>query len=700
MPAQRLREQAPAQERNSVSGLEWRPWVCAGWLGAAAIVVYGGTIVVPFLLDDSAAIAGNQTIRQWGTAFWPPPGTTTSGRPLLNLSLAANYAVGGVSVWGYHALNIAIHWVAGLALFGIVRRTLMRSAHPAASEIAFFSALLWTLHPLQTESVTYVVQRAESLMGMFYLLTLYCFIRCVGANGRAQHLWMSASFTACLLGMASKEVMVSAPLIVLLYDRTFVAGSFRGAWLQHWRLHTALAATWLLLIVLVGSTGWNRNGMAGFDVGIAPWSYWLTQFEAVTRYLRLAVWPHPLVFEYGAFWVSRLSDVLPQALLVGGLALGAIVALWRGSALGFLGVWFFAILAPTSVMPGGTQMIVEHRMYLPLAALIVAGVVGLYASSKCSSFIMRRRAVPIALLLTLTFGYALLTVRRNEEYRSERTLWWDTVVKRPNNPLAHNCLGSAWSNTPGHLNDAVAEFREALRLRPDYAEAHYNLGNAWLKMPGRLNDAIAQYQEALRLQPESAEAHFGLGCCWEKMPERQNEAIAQFKEALRLKPDYAEAHNNFGYAIAKMPGRRNEAIAQFKEALRLKSDFAEAHYNLGNALSKIPGLLKDAIAQYQEALRLKPDFAEVHNNLGIAWSQLPGKSDEAIAQFEEALRLKPDLSAVWHNLGELRLQSRSIPEAVAAFQEELRLRPNDPEALKALDRALREKNAQKMEIVP
>ena len=149
---------------------------CAA-LAAAILAAYCRTFRVPFLFDDTSAIAGNPTLRRFGSAFAPLADSTVSGRPVLNLSLAANYAVGGLSVTGYHAANLAIHLGAALLLFGIVRRTLAQRGDSGAATVAFFSALLWALHPLGTEAVTYVVQRAESLMALFYLATLYCFIR-------------------------------------------------------------------------------------------------------------------------------------------------------------------------------------------------------------------------------------------------------------------------------------------------------------------------------------------------------------------------------------------------------------------------------------------------------------------------------------------------------------------------------------------
>ena len=529
-----------------------------------------------------AAIADNPTIRHWSTAFWPPVNTTASGRPILNLSLAVNYAISGTAVWSYHALNLAIHVLAGLTLFGIVRRTLgARSGERSgghAHRLLRRAAL--DPHPLQTESVTYIVQRAESLMGLFYLLTLYCFIRGAEADGRHRRLWFALSVAACLLGMATKEVMVSAPLMVLLYDRTFVAGSFREAWRRRWGLYVALAATWLLLAGLVAGTGWDRSGTSGFDVGITPWAYWLTQFEAVTRYLWLSVWPHPLVFEYGTFWVNLSAEVALYALVIVVLAVAVLVALWRRPVPGFLGAWFFVILAPTSVMPGRIQMIVEHRMYLPLAAVMTLAAIGIHAAVRRRSWVV---------FAALALGLGLLTARRNEDYRSELAIWSDTVAKRPDNARAHNNLGVVWSKMPGRLDDAIAQYEAALRLKPDYAEAHNNLGVALAQMPGRLDDAIAQFEEALRLQPDYAEAHNNLGIAWSQMPGRLNDAIAQYEAALRLKPDYAEAHNNLGLAWSQMPGRLNDAIAQFEAALRLQPDYAEAHNNLGLAWRRCPG---------------------------------------------------------------------------------------------------------------
>jgi protein O-mannosyl-transferase len=361
---------SPVAPLKPSRGIDWQVIWALGAIVAAVFAAYASSVSAPFVFDDQLSIVENPTIRQLSLAALVPPsgqGLTVEGRPLLNLSLALNYAISGLNAWSYHLLNVAIHLLAALTLFGLVRRTLAALNAPASTLISLSAALLWTLHPLQTESVTYLVQRTESLMGLFYLLTLYCFAR--GATTGNKTPWFALSVVACALGMATKEVMVSAPLIVLLFDRTFIAGSFRDAWARRSRVHLALAATWLLLAVLVIGAG-NRGGTIGTSAGVTWWQYAMCQARAIIHYLQLAVWPSPLIFDYGSDFVT-FGEFAPFALL--DLALLGLTAwaLWRRPVFGFLGAWFFVILAPTTSVVGGTrQMLAEHRMYLSLAALV------------------------------------------------------------------------------------------------------------------------------------------------------------------------------------------------------------------------------------------------------------------------------------------------------------------------------------------
>ena len=685
--------------------------MAAGIVALAALASYHGCFQAPFVYDDLKAIPENPSIRHllppWDALLSAPGGTTVGGRPVANLTLAMNYALSGTDVWSYHALNLLIHVLAGLALLGIVRRTL---AGPAlrgrfgrdALPLSLAVALLWTLHPLQTESVTYVVQRVESLMGLLYLLTLYLFIRSL--DSARPVLWRAGAVAACLLGMATKEVMSTAPLLVLLYDRTFAAGSFREAWRQRRGLYLALAATWLPLPLLVAATGWNRGGSVGFNAGVAPWDYWLTQLEAIARYAGLAVWPAPLVFEYGPFRFRGLGELAPFALVVLPLAAATLAALRFRPAAGFLGAWFFVILAPSSVVPVATQTMAEHRMYLPLAAVVAAAVALAHALAG-------RRSWPLLGLLALGLGF--LTERRNQVYRSDLSLWADTVAKRPDNTNARNNLGLALFHA-GRTAEAIAQYNEALRLQPSYPGALNNLGNA-LDKSGRTPEAIAMYESAVRLEPKYAAAHYNLGRALDRSG-RTGEALAHLEESLRIEPGFAQgrvdyggallrsgrsaeaieqyqaalgavpgfaaAHHGLGTALLQM-GKLPEAVEELGTALRLEPDDARAHFELANALVE-SGRIQEAIGSYEEALRIEPDLAEASTNLGIVLCRA-GRVPEGIARIEAAIRAQPDYAQAHFAHATALLQTGRRDEAVAEYERVLQLRPNDPSATRMLE---------------
>ncbi len=675
----------------------------AGLIVLAMAAAFSSSFAGSLVFDDNSSISQNATIRQlW--PIWKPlsPSRTcvgVGGRPLLNLSLAINYAISGYGVWSYHVVNLAIHILAALLLFGVVRRTLllptMRDRWGAAAlPLGFVIALLWAVHPLQSESVTYIVQRAESLMGLLYFLTLYCFIRGASVEGsgvRGQGsepdshpssfvlppvAWYVGSMAACLLGMASKEVMVSAPLIVLLYDRTFCAGSFREALRRRCGLYLALAGTWILL-------GWLVLALSPLGTSTGPgtreftWSsYLLTQPGVIVHYLRLAVWPSGLCLEYGWPPASTVAEVLLPTTVVGGLFAATVCALRKRSAWGFLGVWFFAILAPTSSFVPLGQAAFEHRMYLPLAAVVTGLVVGGFLAGR---WLVRRGKISLlasqvmagALTFFASVALGILTFQRNLDYRSELSIWEDTVAKAPNNHRAHNNLGNVLVSC-GRPQEAVAQYRKALEIKPDFAEAHNNLGNA-LTSCGRPDEAIAYLRKALEFKPDFADAHYNLGNALASRGQ-PDEAIAEYQKALEIDPDYAEAHYNIGTVLAKR-GLSDEAIAEYQKALEIRPDYAKAHYNLGNSLAG-RGRPDEAIVHYRKALQIKPDYAEAYNNLGVSLGG-SGRFDAAIAHFNKALELNPDYTSARNNLGIVQSRREALLTTLAQQRESLRSRPND-----------------------
>jgi tetratricopeptide (TPR) repeat protein len=683
----------------------------------AVAAAYANSFFGAFQFDDFPAILDNPTLRH----LWPlaiplcPPsgGMTVSGRPVLNLSLAVNYAVSGDHPWSYHALNILIHIGVALVLFGVIRRTLagMEAPNPGGSALA--AALIWAVHPVTTEAVTYVAQRAESLMALFYLLTLYCFIRSVDSTGPGWSAgWKTLGVLSCWLGMGTKEVMVSAPVAVFLYDRIFVAKNWNGAWRASWGFYSSMLASWVLLIWLVAGTGWNRSGTFGGEV---LWGrYWLSQGEAVVRYVGLALWPFPLSFDYGPPAAPVAIAAVFVALVFAALIVTA-VACFRGRPWAFLAGVCFLVLAPTSVMPGFLQYVAEHRMYLPLAAVVIAVVLGVQAVAFRSGVPFRLLRPGLASLLILAvIGLGTATALRNRVYSDDLSLWMDTVAKRPLSALAEANEGKALLDR-GRTAEGMACCQKAVSLDPMKPLSRYNLGFAYeaeerwdeaLKefiaaarlnpklyaaefRAGRLLDRLGRAAEAERFlrhalatAPDYAEAHGSLGVAL-ALQGRQWEAIDEFERSLILDPDQPEVEFNLGVSLAGV-GRFEESVAHYSAAVRLRPAYGDAQLNLGVMLARL-GHLVDALPALQTAARLMPDSPKAHENLATVLDQL-GRTDAALAEYRNALRLHPGYVEAHYNLGNALIHARDLTAARNEFAEALRLKPDFGAAREMLDR--------------
>jgi tetratricopeptide (TPR) repeat protein len=699
---------------DPIATKERQVWIGAGLIAAAAAAAYADSFWGDFQFDDFPAIRDNNPtlLRLWPLPgpLWPPPGSlTVSGRPILNLSLALNHALSGFSAWSYHAVNLLIHILAALALFGIVRRTL-RSTRPA-----LVVALLWVVHPLTTEAVTYIVQRAESLMALFYLLTLYCFIRGTQTDGGVRRRWFAFSFLACLLGMGTKEVMVSAPVAVFVYDRTFAAQGWKAAWRERKAYYLCLAATWIPLAFFVASSGGNRGGTSGFNLGTSALHYWFSQIEAMTRYLWLVFWPHPLVFEYG---LPTFPDWI-SSFLFGPILLAAVVATFvgvvRGRPWAFCAACCWMILAPTSLIPGTIQFAVEYRMYLPLAAIVAAVAGGADAcAGRLAGLARIRPAIWIGLVAVIVLALGAETARRNWDYRSDLAIWADSVAKRPASAAAQCNLGMALS-TRGRTKEAIACYLVALHLKPGMAETHYDLGLSY-ETENRMEEALAEFLEASRLDPKfayaraqagrllnrfgrsseaepllrraleidpkSSLAHGSLGVALAAQG-RGDEAIREFEASLSLEPAQDDVEFDLGVALAAT-GRLEEAAARYANAVRLQPKNADAQLNLGVALLEL-GRAEAAVPPLREATRLRPDSAVAHGNLATALDTV-GRGGEALGEFRRALQLRADYPEAHYNLGNALLRLRRVREARDEFAEALRLKPNFTSAREMLER--------------
>jgi len=449
-------------------------------LVGVALLAYANSLRGPFLFDDVPSIPNNLSIRQ----LWPltvplsPPnaGESVSGRPVVNLTYALDYAVGGLDVTVFHVTNLAIHIACALLLFAIVRRTLGDDA------VAFACALVWMIHPLQTEPVDYLAARTESAMALCLLLTLYCAIRG----------WTASAIAACAAGMACKESMVVAPILIVLYDRVFMFTSWRLAWRARRLLWIGLAATWSVLLGVLWA--WPRAHSAGFVGG--GWNYFLNQAPLIVRYLRLLVWPTGLVFDYGYPQPVAFADVAGPFLLVAAFGLATAIAIVRWPRVGFLGAWFFVTLAPaSSIFPIVTEVGAERRMYLPSMAIVV--LVGALAARA----LRRRPWIAIGSLAAVTSACLVLTVRRTGEYQSPLIMWRVTVERWPQG-RAHLNYAAALQATGRRGDDVIDELRLAVA---DYPEARYDLG-AELVTRGEVDAGVSQLEQFVREFPTHPDA--------------------------------------------------------------------------------------------------------------------------------------------------------------------------------------------------
>ena len=722
----------PKSPADRSTGLRLR----AGLLVFVGVLTYWNSIGGPFLFDDQRSIVENVQIRRlWplSAAVSPPRETPVAGRPLVNLSFAINYALGGLDVRGYHLFNIAIHLICALILFGIVRRTLGSSKlrdrmnsqatsgagrrGPASEELrggvpnaaaalgclggrgptiqkptnlAWVCALIWMLHPLQTESVNYLTERTESMMGLFYLLTLYCSVRAVG-TARAGR-WQVASIVSCALGMACKESMATAPAMIMLYDRVFLFESFKESWRSRWRLYLGLAATWLELAALM--LGGPRASSVGFLTGVTPWTYLLNQTVMIAHYLRLALWPRGLVLDYGLPQAMTLGGVMPAALVVTALLLVTIFGLVFRPFLGFLGAWFFITLAPTSsVIPISTEVGAERRMYLPLAAIVVLGVMlGRSLLNRVTALVAPTGRLanisvkPVLSSLVVSVVCALLatgTILRNREYESALSMARTVVERRPHG-RAHYMLGTELISLGGYHDEAMDHLRDATR---DYPGARYALGTE-LVATGRPDEGIEQLQEFIRLLP----SHLNVIPAREMigrvlMSQGKFDAAAdEFRLLLKTAPSFADAHGYLGDVLLAQR-RFQDAILQYQEFLKRRPTSARAHANLGLALAE-SGRLDEAIAAFQRAVEVDAQYVDAHRHLANAFLARRD-SGRAAAHARRALEIKPD-DAVAHNLlGRTLASERRFDEAIAEFRQALQLNGGYDEARQNLQLALR-----------
>jgi tetratricopeptide (TPR) repeat protein len=665
-----------------------RRWYAAA-IVVAATLAYSSSFAGQFVFDDVNYVARNPHVHQ----LWPPHWIWfCPARPLVYFTFAVNYVLGGLDPFGYHAVNLAIHLAAALLLFGIVRRTLAlphldETLRLHADAAAALVALLWAVHPLGTQAVTYVYQRLESLAAMLALASLYAFVRAqVPGAANVRH-WLIASVAACYAAMISKEAVFALPLLIAAYDRLYVADSWRQV-LARRGYYAALFGSWALLAgLMLCSTGdYNKGGIGNVEQ-LTPLRYALSQSGVLLHYLRLSILPIGLCIDYGWPTARSWPQFVPQTIVIVA-ALGAtFVGFLRRRAWSFPALAFFFLLAPSSSIIPIIDLVFEHRMYLPLACvlvLLVCGGIVLRARLLTNIAPERRRAVDrtlVGLVGAAALALGVGTWTRNFAYHDLVTMWHDVVAKAPQNPRGYYML--AIDRFRENDREAGKRFVEqALQVDPEYPPAKFSRCECLIEDGNLVEaEALLQGMTPLRIDRASYETVVGL---LRTAQHRRDEAEQAFRRALGFDDRFSGAYTNLGLLLYEA-GRRDEAAALYRRAIECDFNAAAARNNLGiyYAESKRD---QEAVAEFRQAIALNAFDAKARANLGSALDRL-GRGEEALQQLQLSVEIDPRGLGGWIGLGNAMARRGRYADAVACFEQAHTVAPDDPTARQNLAQA-------------
>jgi Tfp pilus assembly protein PilF len=595
-------------------------------LALLAILIYANTMSSPFVFDSRNNIETNPHIRiskitpdSLANAALKSP---SRQRPLPNISFALNYFIHGYNVVGFHVVNILIHISTGFLLYFFIKTTfrtpVLRSRYSNTMWIAFFTAAIWMFHPLQTQSVSYIVQRMNSLASMFYVLSILLYAR-FRLNGQSRKKWwrLSGCIMAGILALASKQTAATLPVFIIAYEWFF----FQDLNLKRLKNYIPLLAGCLLLtafiaLILLGGDPLDKilGSYKGRD--FTPIQRLLTQPRVVIFYISLLFWPHPSRLNLDHDFLLSHSMLDPITTLFSILALTAgiglaVITARKQRLVSFCILWFFGNLVIESSIIA-LEIIFEHRVYLPSMMFCLIVVLFVYRWVKPTWL----QAVLLCGMITVG---AVWTYERNTVYSNRITLWQDCVNKSPGKARPYNNLGVALADY-GYHDEAIKNYLRALQINPSYQDAIANIGLS-LAEQGKIEESIIQFLKALEINPKDYKTLNNLAASL-IVQERHAEAVEYLSKAIRLNPYNAKAHNNLGVAL-QLQGRSEEAIDHFSFAVKLDPEFTRAYNNLGLILSD-QGRFEEAIVQFSTALKINPGYKAARKNYEETQRNLKG----------------------------------------------------------------------------
>ncbi len=652
-------------------------------------LVYSNTLESPFILDDFHTIKHEPNIRFTDFSF---QNLTKAGfeslsasRPIVMISFALNYYFHQNNVAGFHLVNIIIHIICGILLYHLIKTTLtisikfspdpLRPRTPVSSMshvslAAFFGAMIWLVHPVQTQSVTYIVQRMNSMAAMFYILTLLLYIKArLSIIKREKWGLFACSIITGLMAIGSKEIAATLPLFIFFYELYFFQ-DLKMAWFRR-NLHAfaGLIIVFFLIVFLLSrgdiiDTISNTYRQFDFTMGQRV----MTEFRVVIFYITLLVFPHPsrlnLVHDFPLSYsvADPITTILSMGAVTGLIALALFTAK-KERLLSFSILWFLGNLVIESSIIG-LHIIFEHRIYLPSMIVCMVAVISGFRYIK-------PKWLAVSIMCAVVTVFSVWTYERNSVWAAAITIWQDSVKKSPRNPSAHNGLGVALLEQ-NRDEDALRHFLEALKYSSDYVrtEAYNNLGYTLAKL-GRTDEAMANYSEALRLNPYYVASHVNLSRLLVSRGELEK-AVYHYKEALRRSPALTEVHMRLG-EILTLQGKLKEAARHYAEALKLKPDFVMGHNNLGLVFMRM-GNIQKAIICFNNALHYNPGDTDAKRNVTMALG-IRNKINGAASKLQNALNLKPDDPEIHEKLVHLNRRKEELDKAIDLLQKALSTQP-------------------------
>jgi tetratricopeptide (TPR) repeat protein len=680
---QEIRPRATVRPQEQVvhAAGRWRPVDIglASLVVAATVVVYSRISWCQFLaIDDPQYVTANPQVKAgltWAGVQWAFT-TLHDGNwfPLTWLSHMAAVSAFGLASGAHHLVNLALHALGTLLLFVAMRR-MTGARWPSA-----LVALVFGVHPAHVESVAWVAERKDVLSGLFWMLTFVGYAHYVRRPNWRRYLLVAAPF---VLGLLSKSMIVTLPFVLLLLDvwplgrlrpDAFDRRIARRLVLEKVPLVALAAADAVITYIAqhaVGAVAPLNRVPAGLRVLNALWSY--------VTYAASFFWPRGLAVFYPyqpvvPWWQTGLAVVLLVAV--------SVLVLRRLKASPYLTVgwsWYLGTLVPVlGLVQVGSQARADRYTYIPTIGLAVMFAWG---AAEIAARRPWTRIPLVGLAAGLSVACAVLTWSQVQVWRTSTTLFEHALAVTRDNFVALDGVGLQL-RLQGHLDEAIADFREAVRVSPSFAGGQNNLGEALLAS-GRAGEALPHLLEAVRIDPTLREARVSLALAQSRLG-HADAAIATYEDAIGRWPDYANAQTRLGLALAER-GRAQEGLAHLCEAVRLSPDDADAHYDLGRVLLDT-GSIDAAAAEFAETLRLHPEFAEGHFNLGNVMAGR-GQMDAAMTEYRAAIRLKPDFAQAHANLGTALATVGRIDEAIAEFTEALRWQPDLAQARTNLEYA-------------